>query len=66
MLMERGMADYDFDAKRWMGEFPAGAAGASRARRLVLPIAPAGTIPDGLDARALARALTADPAYQLR
>ncbi|HEX4781930.1 MAG TPA: DUF1800 domain-containing protein [Usitatibacter sp.] len=57
-LLERGMADYAFDPSRVPGD-PA------RLRALVLAADPVNSI-EGLEGADLARALVADPAYQLK
>jgi uncharacterized protein (DUF1800 family) len=64
--MERGLATYAVDWNRWSAALPPGEARAVRAQRLVLAIAPVHPVEPGTDGLALLRALTADPAYQLK
>ncbi|MBL0140810.1 MAG: DUF1800 domain-containing protein [Betaproteobacteria bacterium] len=65
-MMERGMATYSFDWDRWARAFPGEAGRAARVQGVVLAIAPVDPSAALLDGPALVRALTADPAYQLK
>jgi uncharacterized protein (DUF1800 family) len=61
-MLERGMADYSFDAERFARTLGKGAA----FEPLVLATAPVNTPPLDLDAHERVRALVADPAFQLK
>jgi hypothetical protein len=65
-MMERGMATHSFDWDRWARAFPGEEGRAARVQGLVLAIAPVDAGAAALDGPALVRALTADPAYQLK
>ncbi|HSN20970.1 MAG TPA: DUF1800 domain-containing protein, partial [Usitatibacter sp.] len=64
-LMERGMGDYAFDGRRWEESLGAAPREAD-IDRLVLASAAVDPVPAGLHPAARARALAADPAYQLK
>lgn len=57
--MERGLASYTVDLKRWSAATPEPA-------RLLLPLPAVIAPPEGLSREELVRHLVADPAYQLQ
>jgi uncharacterized protein (DUF1800 family) len=61
-MLERGMADYSFDADH----FDRSMADAARIDRLVLASDAVSPVPAGADPAEHVRALVADPAYQLK
>ena len=63
-MLERGMADYVFDAERFGGAL--GAKGDARLQSLVLAYPPVGPIPEEAPVGDRVRALVADAAYQLK
>jgi len=63
-MLERGMADYAFDAQRFGDAL--GAKGADRLQPLVLAHAPVGDMPAEAPLGERVRALVADAAYQLK
>ena len=65
-MMERGMADYTFDAERFIRSLPVSADGAARVDQLVLATAAVNPAPEDADAAERVRVLVADPAYQLK
>jgi uncharacterized protein (DUF1800 family) len=65
-MLERGMADYAFDAERFERSVAGAASGASRIDRLLLATDAVNAVPEDLASTDRVRALVADPAYELR
>ncbi len=65
-LMERALSTYSFDWERWADALPAQGAREEQVRRVLLAIDPVELPSPSRDGYALVRALTADPAYQLK
>ena len=65
-VLERGMADYAFDAERFDRAIANPSSGPSRMDRLVLATDAVTPPPDGLDPAERVRALVSDPAFQLK
>src|SRR5471030_1009330 len=65
-MLERGMADYAFDAERFDRAIANPSSGPSRMDRLVLATDAVTPPPDGLDPAERVRALVSDPAFQLK
>ena len=64
-MMERGLGSYAFNPQRWTHSLAEGET-ARDVEHLVLATAPVNPVPADADAVERARALVADPAYQLR
>jgi uncharacterized protein (DUF1800 family) len=65
-MLERGMADYAFDADRFDRSIATAASDASRIDRLVLCAGAVNAVPADLDPSERVRALVSDPAYQVK
>ncbi len=64
-MMDRGLGSYAFNPQRWTHSLTEGET-ARDVEQLVLATAPVNPVPADADAVERARALVADPAYQLR